>query len=350
MRPGDAFRRGRRAAALALVLSLVPWPARAQDWDEAYRSGLTALARGDNARAAAALRRAIALHPEPGRNIPTYGTNIEARYFPYLHLAEACLALGQLEAAREALEKSASWGAREPADERQKLVARLEAAMAPRRPASPSPPPATAAPIAPPTAPPVVAEPTPTSPPAAIPSMPASPGAAPLVPREPFHPGHVGDRETRPPPEPSSGPVSVAPGARTAAGTLEIISQPAGAATYIDDEPVGATDPQTGRLVKTGVAPGRHHVRLTRAGYEDTVQDLDVSPGGAAVFRATLTPVSAVSAGAPFRPGPPVVTWPLPKAGSISAISTRKLTVSAVGNPAGTFWVTFPVAAHSVPR
>jgi hypothetical protein len=61
---------------------------------------------------------------------------------------------------------------------------------------------------------------------------------------------------------------------------------------------VGATDPQTGRLVKTGVAPGRHHVRLTRAGYEDTVQDLDVAPGGAAVLRATLAPVPAVSTGA----------------------------------------------------
>ena len=37
-------------------------------------------------------------------------------------------------------------------------------------------------------------------------------------------------------------------------------------------------------------------------------------------------------------------------AGSIRAMSTRKLTVSAVGNVAGTFCVTLPVAAHSVPR
>jgi tetratricopeptide (TPR) repeat protein len=96
------------AAGLALLLLLAPIAALAQDWDEAYRSGLTALARGDNARAAQALRRAIELHPEPGRNVPTYGTNVEPRYFPYLRLAEACLALGQLEAAREALEKSAS--------------------------------------------------------------------------------------------------------------------------------------------------------------------------------------------------------------------------------------------------
>ena len=285
------------AAAIAVAVLLVSAAARAQDWDEAYRTGVTALARGDNGRAAEAFRRAIALHPEPGRNIPTYGTNIEARYFPYLRLAEACLALEQLEAAREALERSASWGAREPADEREKLITRVHAALAQRRPASPSPPPATAPPAAPPTAPPVVAAPTPTSTPEAAPSAPASARATP-VPREPFHPGHVGDRETRPPPEPSGGPVSVAPAADRPAGTLEIISQPSGATTYIDDEPVGATDPQTGRLVKTGVAPGRHHVRLTRAGYEDSVQDLDVAPGGAAVLRATLAPVGAVSAGA----------------------------------------------------
>jgi hypothetical protein len=127
-----------------------------------------------------------------------------------------------------------------------------------------------------------------------------SPRSAPLLPREPGHPGQVDDRETRPGPEPSAGPVSGAPSAGTAAGTLEIISQPAGATVYIDDEPVGATDPQTGRLVKTGIASGRHRVRLTRAGYEDSMGDPNVAPGGAAVFRATLAPLSAVSGGAPM--------------------------------------------------
>jgi hypothetical protein len=34
----------------------------------------------------------------------------------------------------------------------------------------------------------------------------------------------------------------------------------------------------------------------------------------------------------------------------IAAISARMLTLSAVGKSAGTFCVTFPVAAHSVPR
>ena len=124
--------------------------AGAQDWHEAYRAGLAALARGDHARAAEALRRAIALHPEPGRNVLTYGTNVEPRYFPYLRLAEACLALGQLDAAGEALARSAAWGTREPADERQALARPARAAaMAGEEP--PAPPPAVAAPTAAPT-------------------------------------------------------------------------------------------------------------------------------------------------------------------------------------------------------
>jgi hypothetical protein len=122
--------------ALALGLLLAAGPVAAQEWHEAYRAGVSALARGDPARAVEALRRAVALRPEPGRNVLTYGTNVEPRYFPYLRLAEAYLALEQLDAARAALETSASRG-REPADERQKLLARLDASLgrpAPRRP------------------------------------------------------------------------------------------------------------------------------------------------------------------------------------------------------------------------
>ena len=111
-------------AALAAFL-LAPAPICAQEWHESYRAGLAALQRGDAARAVEALRRAIALRPEPGRNVVTYGTNVEPRYFPYLRLADAYVTLGQLEAARETLEASASWG-REPADERQRLLARLD--------------------------------------------------------------------------------------------------------------------------------------------------------------------------------------------------------------------------------
>jgi hypothetical protein len=199
------------AAAIALAVLLAPAAARAQDWDEAYRAGVTALVRGDNGRAAEAFRRAIALHPEPGRNIPTYGTNVEPRYFPYLRLAEACLALGQLEAARQALEQSASFGALEPVDERQKLIARLEAASALRRSPAPTAPPTA---VASPSATPVVAGPSATPAPVTIPSA-AAPSATPPAPREGFHAGHVAEREPRLPAESASrAPVPVAP-ART---------------------------------------------------------------------------------------------------------------------------------------
>ena len=90
-----------RAAALALVAFLAAVPCPAEEWHEAYRAGLAALARGDHARAAEALQRSIAARPEPGRNVLTYGTNVEPRYFPYLRLAEARLGLGQLPAARQ---------------------------------------------------------------------------------------------------------------------------------------------------------------------------------------------------------------------------------------------------------
>ena len=35
-----------------------------------------------------------------------------------------------------------------------------------------------------------------------------------------------------------------------------VFSDPPGATVYLDDEPLGETDPTSGRLVKTGVLPG----------------------------------------------------------------------------------------------
>jgi len=162
-------------AAFALMLAA---PASAQDWHDAYRAGLTALARGNHARAAEALQRAITLRPEPGRNVVTYRTNLEPRYFPYLRLAEARLALGQLDAAREALERSASWGTRQPAEERQALLVRIEAALATRRAASASaaapPPPATLATPTPAPSPTAAVEPAALAPVQAAPEAPST--------------------------------------------------------------------------------------------------------------------------------------------------------------------------------
>jgi hypothetical protein len=268
-------------------------PAAADEWHEAYRAGLAALQRGDHATAAERFRRAIALRPEPGRNVVTYGTNVEPRYYPYLRLAEACLALGQLDAARDALEASAS-RAREPADERQKLQAKLEAALAPRR----TPAPTTTLPAATPV--PTAAPPdTPAAPPpttlAVTPAPAPSPTGAPPTRRPAPSPA-------RSPPESREAPAPVATrgGASAEAphtGTLEIVSQPAGAAAYVDDEPLGSTDPETGRIVRTGVAAGVHRVRVAKDGHEDAVRLIEVPRGGSASFYATLMPVATPAGG-----------------------------------------------------
>jgi Protein kinase domain/PEGA domain len=285
-----------RAAARVLTLGLLAaGPAAAQEWHEAYRSGVTALARGDAARAVESLRRAVALRPEPGRNVVTYGTNVEPRYFPYLRLAEAHLALGQFDPARQALETSAKWGI-EPAEERQKLVARIEAWVEQQR---PHPPPSTATPVPPTTAP----LPTPTAP-AAPPETPApvTPSPAPAV-------GPAERATATPAPRtaqasaapqaktPLTGPVGVhhppvASPAETTRGGLELVSQPGGASAYVDDEPIGSTDPETGRLLKTDLAPGRHRVRVAREGHVDVVRDIEVPRGGTAAFYAALKPLS----------------------------------------------------------
>jgi serine/threonine-protein kinase len=260
--------------------------AAAEEWHEAYRAGLSALAHADHAAAAERFQRAIALRPEPGRNVVTYGTNVEPRYYPYLRLAEALLALGRLEDARRALETSAARG-REPAEERERLLARLE------------PPPATSVARASPS-PTISAAPTepsaaPTAPPTAPPT--ASPTVAVLAP--PAATPSAAGRATRAPATPSASPRLEA-----ATGRIEIIATPAGALAYIDDEPLGSTDPQTGRLLKNDLAPGRHRVRLACTGHKDVVGAVDVSAGGVATFRAALpavalapdTPVSRAAA------------------------------------------------------
>ena len=42
--------------------------------------------------------------------------------------------------------------------------------------------------------------------------------------------------------------------------SLDIVSQPPGAAVYLDDELIGTTDPEWGRLVRSGIASGRHRI------------------------------------------------------------------------------------------
>ena len=72
-----------------------------------------------------------------------------------------------------------------------------------------------------------------------------------------------------------------APVAAPDPSTLEVLSQPPGASVYLDDELIGATDAEWGRLVRSGVPPGRHRVRLSLAGHRDLVEELELAAGGA---------------------------------------------------------------------
>jgi hypothetical protein len=75
---------------------------------------------------------------------------------------------------------------------------------------------------------------------------------------------------------------STATAARTD-GTLVVDSRPAGAAVTIDGRPAGVTP-----LMLTSVAPGRHTVRLERAGYRAVSTTVAVKPGERARVAARL--------------------------------------------------------------
>jgi hypothetical protein len=327
--------RGARAAvAVALaVVALAAVRADAQEWHESYRAGVAALQRGDPARAVTSLRRAIALRAEPGRNVQTYGTNIEPRYFPYLRLAEAHLAQGHLDGAREALRLSAVWGAREPAAERDALLAKVEAAAAARRPVAPAVP--TPAPEPAATAPPPL--PVPSESTAPVPAATVVPQATAAV--RPEAP-RTGDRPLVAPPAPGPEVPATEP---ARAGVVEVVSRPPGASVYLDDELVGVSDPVNGRLVKSGVAPGRHRLRLARAGHEDAAGEVEVPAGGTGVATVALAPAPAAGGGlradfvafavlvvlflgalvflAVRRPAPPVRAIPTPPPAAASLLT-----------------------------
>ncbi len=279
--------RGALAVLLPSFLFVASAPsAGAQEWHEAYRDGLKALAQNQPARAVGLLEYAVSQRPQPGRDVVTYGTNVERQYYPYLKLAEAYLRLHDLAGVRSALKRSETW-AREPAEERRRLAAQLDALVAAA---------ATPAPAA--TAPPAAAGVEPPPSPLAVPAVkPETPPATAGVRAE--HPS-----EPRPVP---SGPRregaaanATAPGPGAAPGTgtpstavLEIVSQPPGASVYVDDELIGATDPEWGRLVRSGLAAGRHRVRLSLAGYADLTEEVDLAAAGRGELRRRLVPATA---------------------------------------------------------
>jgi hypothetical protein len=283
----------RRLAFAVLLLAAAAGGVSAAEWHEAYRDGVKALAQGQPARAIPLLEAAIAQRPQPGNNVITYGTNVVARYHPYLRLAEAHLALKDVAAARAALRRSETAG-REPAEERRRLTAQVDEvaarftpAVAPQAPAVAPPTTTVAAPTPPPAAPAAVITPAP-QPPATAPS--AAPSAA--------SPDRAGPRPAVvAPATPAADRSASVPGApvttASPAATLEIVSQPPGASVYLDDELIGVTDSEWGRLVRNGVAPGRHRLRLALAAHDDVTADVDLDAGARAEVRRRLIPAAA---------------------------------------------------------
>ena len=279
-------REARCGAALALGLLIVvgfPAAAAGQEWFELYDDGVAALREGNAAEAVGLLRRASEARPEPGRLVPTYGTNFEPTYLPYLRLAEAHLLLDAVDDAVGALAVSSRFGVASD-EERAPVEARVQTALAARQPApapvpvtppSPAPVETRAAP-SPASVEPDETEPTPSSeldPPSSPP--PASRPATSTPPPEPPAPPVTPVDEPAPSAEPEpEGPPAAQP---AAAAVLDIVSDPPGAQVFVDDEPVGRTDPETGRLRLTTLSPGRHRVRISADGWQDVIREVDLA-------------------------------------------------------------------------
>jgi hypothetical protein len=286
----------------------------AQEWYELYANGERALRSNQPQRAADLLQRAIQRRPQPGLNVPTYGTNFEPRYFPYLRLAEAQLRLEAFEDALRTLGTSARLGV-EPGAERNALEARVKAAMDARRPPpKPVPPPAASPPPDPALAQPPAATPVITPPPIEAPVPGREPaGTAPspsAVPSRPPEPVPIPPTSTGPAPLPTVSTVRPEGRGRQGPPALEITSTPPGAQVFVDDEPVGRTDPETGRLRLTTLRPGRHRVRLSSEGRDDLMREIELA-GESLVFHAELS-LRPTLAPAPVPTEPTEQRWSLP--------------------------------------
>ncbi len=79
---------------------------------------------------------------------------------------------------------------------------------------------------------------------------------------------------------------------RTGSGTIQVSSEPGGAGVYIDGVYAGITN-----LVVGNIAPGRHEVRVTRAGNDDYVEWVSVQNKVTTSVQVSLKPVSITSGG-----------------------------------------------------
>jgi hypothetical protein len=85
--------------------------------------------------------------------------------------------------------------------------------------------------------------------------------------------------------------------------SLDITSDPPGAQVFLDDEPVGRTDPETGRLRLTAVAAGRHRVRLSAEGHDDLIREV-VMESESLAFHGVLPSRTSSAPPAPLPVGP----------------------------------------------
>ena len=69
-------------------------------------------------------------------------------------------------------------------------------------------------------------------------------------------------------------------------GTLRVLSTPSGASVTVDGMPFGTTP-----VEQSGVAPGAHTVRLSKAGYETETRHVTVTAGMTTTVSVTLTPI-----------------------------------------------------------
>jgi hypothetical protein len=118
---------------------------------------------------------------------------------------------------------------------------------------------------------------------------------------------------------------------RAGSPVLEITSVPPGAAVFVDDEPVGRTDPETGRLRLRALRPGRHRVRLSLEGHDDLMQAIDLA-GESLAFHGVL----------PFRQKPstaPVDAAPIEARSSLTSRLTIGLGLGLIIAVTIAFWL-----------
>jgi hypothetical protein len=99
-------------------------------------------------------------------------------------------------------------------------------------------------------------------------------------------------RETRtltPAPPPASGPPPPGgPPPLRDPPSIIVFTDPPGATVYLDDEPLGETDPDSGRLVKTRLRPGAKRLRASKAGFQDATHEVTLTRAGATEVRLSL--------------------------------------------------------------